>query len=308
MSNARTLRNRLLAVILAVTLAGVAPARAHATSKDIALLQEQVNQLMDMVQRLQSTVDTKLGGLQQLVEQATDNANKMTAAVEALQQKIAAQNEALSGKMDATTGQVQSVSDSIEELKSRLDKMNQNLQSLQTQVQNLQAPPAVQPGTPGTPGTPGAQAPAMGPGAGATPAPAVSQAPPLQETYQAAVGDFNAGKYNVAEGEFQEVVQYYPQDDLAAAAQFFLGEIAYRQQNYADAISAYNVVLEKYGNSSKAPAAQLHKGLSLLSMGKRAAGIQELRSLIQKHPRAPEAEQARSKLNGMGVRISAREH
>jgi TolA-binding protein len=109
----------------------------------------------------------------------------------------------------------------------------------------------------------------------------------------------------VAQGEFQDVVQYYPQDDLAAAAQFYLGEIAYRQQNYSDAIKAYNAVLENYGSSTKAPAAQLHKGYALLAENKRSAGIQELRSLNQRHPQSPEAAAARSKLNGMGVRISA---
>ena len=53
-------------------------------------------------------------------------------------------------------------------------------------------------------------------------------------------------------------------------------------------------------------AAQLHKGYALLDSGKRASGIQELRSLIQHHPQSPESQQARHKLDGMGVRISPR--
>ncbi len=51
-------------------------------------LQTQVQQLVDMVQRLQSTVDGRFGVLQHLVEQTADNANQMTATVNALQQKI----------------------------------------------------------------------------------------------------------------------------------------------------------------------------------------------------------------------------
>ena len=64
------------------------------------------------------------------------------------------------------------------------------------------------------------------------------------------------------------------------------------------------VVLEGFPGSSKAPAAQLRKGLALLALNKKDAGIHELRLLIQRHPQTPEATQARSKLNGLGVRIT----
>ena len=42
--------------------------------------------------------------------------------------------------------------------------------------------------------------------------------------------DYNAAKYEVATGEFQDVMHYYPLDDLAGTAQFYLGEIAYRSR------------------------------------------------------------------------------
>ncbi|HWG21942.1 MAG TPA: tetratricopeptide repeat protein [Terracidiphilus sp.] len=303
MKNAPALRHRLLAVALLAALAGFAPVRAHAVSKEIIELQTQVQQLLDMVQRLQSTMDTRFGVIQHLVEQTADNANRMSAAVDTLQQKIAAQNEAISGKVDSTSGQVQSLSDSVDELKSRLGKLQDALNAMQSQLQNMQAPPQPAPAPSTTPGTGGA--PEAGGQGAAGPAPAANQAPPLQETYQSGVRDFNSARYQVAQGEFQDVLQYYPQDELAGAAQFYLGEIAYRQQDYAEAVKAYNAVLETYSKSSKAPAAQLHKGLALLAMNRREPGIQELRSLIRRHPQTPEAAQARTKLNGMGVRITA---
>lgn len=300
MPNARIARTGILAAAILVPLFTLAPARAHAANKDIIALQTQVQQLLDMVQRLQSTVDTRMGVIQHLVEQTSDQSNRMTAAVNNLQQSIAAQNAALGGKMDSTSGQVQSVSDSIEELKARLDKLQSTVQNLQTQLQNIQTPPQPAPGTAGQPGTAGA------PG-GPTAGPAANPAPPLQDTYQAAMSDFNRGHYDVAQGEFQEILQYYPQDDLAGASQFYLGEIAYRQHNWDDAVKNYNTMLETFPTSSKAPAAQLHKALSLLKLNRRSSAIQELRSLIQRHPRTPEAAQARERLNGMGVRINPSE-
>jgi len=93
---------------------------------------------------------------------------------------------------------------------------------------------------------------------------------------------------------------------LAGNAQFYLGEIAYHQSHFKDAVKAYNDVIENFSGNPKAPAAQLRKGLALLQLGQREPGIHELRSLIQRYPQSPEASQARSKLNALGVRISPR--
>jgi TolA-binding protein len=295
-------RNRLLAAaVLSFVFLPSAP-RAHAVSKEIVELQTQVQQLLDQVQRLQSTLDTKMGVLQHLAEQTADEANQMTTAVTALQQKLNSQNDAAGGKLDAVSGQVQSLNDSVDELKARIAKLDKSVQDLQTQLQNMQAPPAqAQPGgtQPGAmPGTPGA-------GGAAPGTPGAQQAPPLQETLQAGERDYSAGRYDVALGEFQSVVQFYPLDDLAGTAQFYLGEIAYQQKDYSTAIKFYNAVLEGFSGNAKAPAAQLHKGYALLAENKRDEGIHELRSLIQRHPQTPEARAARSKLNGMGVKIAA---
>lgn len=312
MQRAFTLRNRLAAAAALAAVLVLAPVRAHAASKEIIELQTQVQQLLDMMQRMQSTLDTRFGVLQHLMEQTADNANQMTATVNALQQKINAQNEAVSGKLDTTSGQVQSLNDSVDELKSRVAKLDKSIQDLQGQLQNLQN------AAPGATAPSGATQPAPGPGGGAAsndapPMPggggaplANNTTPPLRETFQAALRDYNAAKYPVASGEFEDVVHYYPLDEMAGSAQFYLGEIAYRQEHFADAVKSYNAVLEEFSGNSKAPAAQLHKGLALMQLNKKDAGIQELRLLIQRHPQTPEAAQARTKLNGLGVRITPR--
>jgi tol-pal system protein YbgF len=298
MKIAKTFRNRLLA-IAAVALALTAiPVPAHATSKEMIELQTQVQQLLDMVQRLQSTVDARFGVMQHLVEQTADSANQMNATINALQTKINAQTEATGGKLDTVSGQVQSLNDSFDELKSRLAKVDKSLADLQAQLQAAQAPGAGTAPAGQSPADPNAQ-PQGGGGA-----PAASVAPPLKETFQAGVRDYNAAHYDVATSEFQDVLHYYPMDDLAGSAQFYLGEIAYHQEDYADAVKAYNAVLEGFSGSSKAPAAQLKKGLALLQLGKKDTGVHELRALIQRHPQTPEADQARKKLNGLGVRIN----
>jgi TolA-binding protein len=296
------MRNRVIwAAMLAVVWFAV-PRPAHAVSKEIIALQTQVQQLLDDVQRLQSTVDTKFGVLQNLTQQTADQVNQMTAAVNTLQQKLGQQNDASGGKLDAVSGQVQSLNDSVDELKSRIVKLDKTLQELQTQLQNAQQPSGGQlPSGGAAPAGGSAQSGQQGFGQGA--GQGGGQAPPLQDTFQAGVRDFNAARYSLAAGEFQDVVHYYPLDDLAGSAQFYLGEIAYQQQNFQEAVNNYNAVLEGFSGSKQAPTAQLHKGLALLAMNKRDAGIRELRQLIQRRPQTPEAQRARTKLNGLGVRI-----
>jgi TolA-binding protein len=309
-------RHRSIAVAALVAILALAPVRAHAASKEIIALQTQVQQLLDMVQRMQSTLDTKFGVLQHLVEQTADNANQMSQTVNSLQQKLNQQSDALSGKIDTASGQVQSLNDSVDELKTRIAKLDKSLQDMQSQLQNIQsAPPAgTQPAPGATPGT--APAPEGSGNSGGAPGgsgpptaantPPVNPAPPLKETFQSGLRDFNGAKYSVATGEFQDVVHYYPMDELAGTSQFYLGEIAYHQQDYAEAIKDYNAVLEGFSGNPKAPVAQLHKGYALIQQGKKDAGIHELHLLVQRHPQTPEASQARAKLNALGVHSAQR--
>ncbi len=314
-------RNRLLAGAAAIFLLLPAAVPAHAVSKEIVQLQTQVQQLLDMVQRLQSTLDSHFGVMQNLAQQTSDEAKQMSAAVNALQQKLGVQDEAVNGKVDTVSGQVQSLSDSVDELKSRIAKLDKTIQDMQTQLQSMQSqaqgaqgqPGATTPGGAPNAGMPG-QTPGLAPGPGSPQAPgapgvpAAQQAPPLQATLQSAMGDYNAGRYQVAQSEFQDVVHYYPLDDAAGTAQFYLGEIAYQQKDYATAINDYNAVLEGFSGNGKAPAAELHKAFCLLAQDKKQAGVDELRELIRRHPQSPEARTARSKLNGMGVRIVPAQH
>lgn len=318
-----------------VGLAMLIPAQpAHAVSKEIIQLQTQVQSLQDMLQQMQRSNSEQMGVLQHLIEQTNDNVNRMTQQMTALQAKVDAESQ-----NTQLQGQVQGVNDSIDELKQRLGKIDATLGAIQSQLQNVQAAPAGGSSVGAMPGPsgPAAQAPPMpqqqGTGAldasGGTRVPLTgqtpggqpqaqlqdsgavggatgAQAPPVDQLYQSAVRDYNGAKYDLATSEFADVVKYYPQNDLAGNASFYLGEVSYRQGLYPAAIQYYDKVLEQYSGSKKAPAAQLRKGEAELASSQRDAGVQDLRSLVQRYPTSPEGAQARSLLNGMGVRLTAK--
>jgi tol-pal system protein YbgF len=281
-------RNNLSALaMMAVLFATVHP--AFGVSKEIIQLQTQVQTLSDQVARMQQSIDERLGVMRNLVEQSADSVNKMSVAVNDLQQKSQAQSADTNSKLEQVSGQIQSLHDTVDELKARLAKITKQLDDMQQGSQNLAA------GQPGIATGPGAMPPAA---ANQPPAPA---APPPDVLYNNALRDYNAGKYDLSSQEFGDYLKYYESTDRAGDAQFYLADIEYRQGNFDAAVKDYDKVLEQYPGGSKAAAAQLKKGYALLELGQREAGVRELNSLIARYPRSIEASQARDRLKRLGV-------
>src|ERR1017187_4199815 len=106
-------QTRLACAILAFTLAATP---AFAVNKDMVQLQTQVQDLQEAVAHLQQSSDERAGVLKDLVQQTADSVNKMSVAVETLQQQMRTQQEASTGKLDQVSGQVQSLNDSLDEV------------------------------------------------------------------------------------------------------------------------------------------------------------------------------------------------
>src|SRR5947209_1971367 len=113
MINHRTLTHTRIACALFVFSIAATP--AFAVNKDMIQLQTQIRDLQDAVSHLQQSNDERMGVLKDLVQQTADSVNKVSVAVEGLQQRMNTQQEATSGKMDQLSGQVQSLNDSLDE-------------------------------------------------------------------------------------------------------------------------------------------------------------------------------------------------
>jgi tol-pal system protein YbgF len=268
----------ILAVLVLLACGG--PPAAADTKSQLIQIQTQLQLLQDNMARMQQSFDERMGVMKDMITQQTDNVNRMGAAVQSLQKTLGTQTTDAATKVDQISGQVQSLHDAVDELKARLAKVSKQLDDMQAAQQNLTNPAGGQPVSPAGGGT---------------------AAPPPDALYNDALRDFNAGKNDLASQEFTQYLQVYGNTDLAGNAQFYLGEIAYRTANYQQAILAYNKVLDQYPGGNKSAAAQLKKGYALLETGQRDAGVQELRSLIARYPKSPEAAQARDRLSKLGV-------
>jgi tol-pal system protein YbgF len=314
-------RKPLLLAGLLLAAATLTPSPAFAANKDIIQLQVQVQQLQDAVARLQQSNDERMGVVKDLVQQSADSVNKMSAATDSIQLLMKNQQETEGGKMDQLSGQIQSLNDSLDELKARLGNIEKTLQDVQSQQQSISAglPPAAAGTGPAVTPAPDANLPATPPTtrhgkpSAAIPmaeAPAVAAdtpaAPPADDLYKTALGDYMAAKYTLASSEFGDVIKNYPDNPLSGNAFYYQAEIEYRAGRYTQAITAYDSVIVKYPASNKVPVSRLHKGEALIALKQKDAGIHELRLLIQRFPNSPEAMQARSRLSGMGVTVTAK--
>lgn len=267
---------------------------AFCVSKEIIQLQTQVQALQDQMTQMRQSFDENMGVMKSLINQSTDNINKVAAAVSDLNQQLQKNSSSFQSENDKLSGQIQALNDSVDELKARMNKIQQQLDAIQQAQTNINQPPAgTTPGPTGQPAQPGQP-------------PAATQAPPADVLYNNALRDYNAGNFDLASQEFGDYLKYYQSTDLAGNAQFYLGDIAYRQGNYQAAVKAYDTVIEQYPDGNKAAAAQLKKGYALLELGQRQAGIRELNALVTRYPRSIEAQQAKERLKKLGAATASK--
>jgi tol-pal system protein YbgF len=294
------------AFILASALGGglVGPRPAQAVARELIELQRDVTSLLQGQKDLTTQMTQDHTMMKTLVEQSNDNVGKLAATMGSLQKSVQDVQANSGARLDTMSTQVQGLSDNLEEIKSRLGKLNQQLVDLQNSVQSLDAKiSGSAPATSGATATPTA---GVVPSSSPYTVPAGTPAPPSANTlYESGLADIRSGKQELARSEFQDYLKFYGTTDLASNAQFYLGEIAYAQKNYDQAVSEYDKVLSNYPKSFKLAPAQLKKAMALIQLGQKTAGVRELREVVKRYPGTEEDRLARAKLKELGVAVTA---
>ncbi len=117
------------------------------------------------------------------------------------------------------------------------------------------------------------------------------------ELYIKAKRAFDRGDYNNSRKLFEKLLKLYPNARHADNAQFWIGEVYYRQKKYEQAILAYQTVIEKYPFGNKVQASLLKQGFAFSNLGDKTNARLILNDLIKKYPGSSEAKIARQKLN-----------
>ena len=271
------------------------PAAGHAADKDVIELQRDVAAITDQINNLQSTlsalqmsINEKLAAQSALLQQTLDRVNQIhtdeavsnngvASQLRDQEQKIAAPVAALNAKIDQVVTQSSAAQDSLADVSSRLSRLEQRLTDLENAVKVIQSGPAQPPAAPTAQG---------GPPAGIT----------AEGLYANASRDQLSGKSDLALQEYHDYIQYYGNTEMAANAQFHIGEIQLNQGNLDDAIQAFDAVLDRYSDSPRAADALYLKAQALEKQGKRTAAIQALNDTVRKYPDSDAARSAKNEL------------
>jgi len=299
---------RNIAVFSATLLAGavvgslLGPRPVEAVAREIIELQRDVTALLQGQKDLGTQVTQDHTVMKTLVEQSADSVAKLGSTMGSLQKSVQDVQANSGARLDTMSTQVQGLSDNLEEIKSRLGKLNQQLVDLQNSVQGIDArlsggqPGAATPGgTAAPPQQPQPLASSPGP---PSYTPAAASADKL---YSNALSDITSGKYDLARQEFQDYLKHYGDTVLAPNAQFYLGEIAFRQKDYQQAIANYDRVITDHPKNFKIASAHLRKGMAFLALGQKSQGVRELRDVIGRYPGTEEERLARQKLRELGM-------
>ncbi len=280
----------------------IGPRPAVAVAREIIELQREVTTLLQGQKDMGTQITQDHTVMRTLIEQSNDTVGKLNGTMSGLQKSVQDVQANSGARLDTMSTQVQGLSDNLEEIKSRLGKLNQQLVDLQNTIQSLDAkisggsaPAGSVPSS--TPGS--ASAPSAGSAAASGPAPSADT------LYSNGLRDITSGKYDLARSEFEDYLKYYGDTDLASNAQFYLGEIAYSQRQYSQAVTEYDKVLTNYPKSFKLAPARLKKGMALIELGQKSSGVKELREVVKRYPGTEEERRARAKLKELGVAATA---
>ena len=294
------------AAVLAGALGGslIGPHPAEAVAREIIELQRDVTSILQGQKDLSTQMTQDHTVMKTLVDQSNDNVTKLAATMGSLQKSVQDVQANSGARLDTMSTQVQGLSDNLEEIKSRLGKLNQQLVDLQNAVQSIDAKISGSAPSPAT-GTamPTPTAGVVQPATSSTLPPA--GAPSADTLYSNGLRDITSGKYDLARSEFEDYLKFYGTTDLASNAQFYLGEIAYSQKKFDQAVSEYDKVLSNYPKSFKLAPAQLKKGMALIELGQKASGLRELREVVRRYPGTEEDRCARARLKELGASVSS---
>jgi TolA-binding protein len=279
----------------------MAPAGSRAADPKLMDLQRDVASLQEQVRQLKESQDKQLSALTVLVQQALDTSNRSTTGVAVIQSnlqqslkdiegKVVTPVAALGARFDTLDQDMRALQQSVTDLNAMIAKQQQQLTDVGNAVKILQTPPPPPPTNPtGAEGTVPAAA-------AAVETPSIS----AQDLYANANRDRGSKKSELALQEYQQYLKWYGNTDLAANAQFYIGDIHYREKNYEQAVQDFDMVLEKYSENNKTPDALYSKGLALKALSRLTESHTEFLQLIKQYPRNDLATQACDQLKSMG--------
>jgi TolA-binding protein len=252
-----------------------------AASREMLTLQRELSMVLIEVRQLKSQHGERMAVLEELTKQNLEVSNRMNQAMAVLERQVAKQSEALEQPVNSMSTRVENMSNDFRDLRTAVEAINTRVARVQQEIEDIKThlttlpPPSFE-------------------GEGAAPAGnGLSSAGTL---FDAALGDFHRGNYELSKVQFGNYLRDYSRSLRAVEAQYYLGVIAYSEQDYPEAIRNFDLVMERYQVATITPDAQYKKALSLMKLNRLDEADSELRSLVEQFPNSTVAPNAAAQL------------
>lgn len=221
----------------------------------------------------------QLASLRQQLAGVNEEVRSLTGRIEELEHQINRQTQKESESSNIRQDQLEQLSESAKSNEGRIHRIEQYL--------NFES------------SAPAAAAASASTAAKTVPTEQIKKELSEDELYRQAKLAFDQGDSETARNLFQNLLERYPKSERADNAQFWIGEIYYREKWYEKAILEYQKVIEKYPKGNKVPASLLKQGLAFLNLGDKANSRIILQELVKKYPQTNEAKIAQDKLKDL---------
>lgn len=267
----------------------------HAQSEKVMIqeLQRDVAQLADKVRQFKEAQDQKNTDLETLLKQSLDANAKLVANLNSLQQSLTSAVADQQGKLvppiNAVGNKVDQLSSSLSAIETSMDALTRKVASqddkLTEILNNVRTISAAQ------------QPPPPPPSASAPGAPATSTAGASADVaFQAAERDLFGGRNDLAMQEFVDFIAHFPTSENAPKAQYDMGVIFDRGEQYDDAVKAYDAVLERYPENPSTRDALYGKAVALMKLDRKVEAKKEFHAFLDKYSTDDKAAQVRQYL------------
>lgn len=259
---------------------------------ELRMLQEQQQQIALSIAQLAES----LKALHPRFDEQTDAMRKALANMDLTIKNMANDLSAVRAQTQDTGTRIGSLSDEIEALRRTVESIPSMISQMTQQGPAAPVDPNAPPG-------------------------AVSQvplpvAPPITPPSSAglsptrllgtAKGDYFTGRYSLAITGFEAVLRNFPGTQAAAEAQFYIGESHYNENRDADAIAAYNLVIQDHPKSTFVPEAYYKRGMAQDRAGQPEAAKTSFEFAVKNYPDTDGGRLAKQGLDRLNLKTPPR--
>ncbi len=266
---------------------------AAAQNKEHMQMEAELRMLQEQNQQLSLAV-------QQAMESFKALNTRMDAVLEAMRKGFADQGLATKNM----AGDVGTIAERVRDNDTRLRAIGDEVKALQTTLTALGSSLAqgvntssVAPLDPNAPPATATTAPVTttGPAPGLALPDTLGQSP--GRMLQKAKGDYDRGDYTLAITGFEQLIRQYADTEAAIEGQYWIGESLLYLNRNAEAISAFNLMLQKGPRSQYASTAMYKRGTAQERQGDLAGARASYQQTIERYPTSTDATLAQQRLS-----------